>query len=342
MRGEKFEQHSGQRTFASCGGFDCRRQVTDRHRFLRSMNAVMPWGALMELVEPYYPKDEGPGRPAKPLLWMLKLYFLQIWWNLSDRQTEQAMHDSHAVAEFLGLDLGRDTPPDETTICRFRHLLERHQLGPKILRVVNEHLAAAGIRVKQGTIVDATVIEASTSCKNQQGSPDPEMGATKKGNRYYYGMKVHVGVDSQTKVIHSLEVTPANVHDSQVVGQLLHGQEEEVYGDKAYVGQEATLQQKAPKARSCILHRASRGRPLSAWQQRWNRLQNAVRAKVEHVFGTLKHRFGWRKVRFRGLAKNAQYAYAAAACVNIYHHRKTLLEYLWGSSGSPPAAFAFA
>jgi IS5 family transposase len=138
-----------------------------------------------------------------------------------------------------------------------------------------------------------------------------------------------------------VQVTPANVHDSQVLGQLLHGQEEEVHGDKAYVGQEATIRQKAPKARNCILQRASRGHPLSAWQKKWNQLQNAIRAKVEHVFGTLKHRFGWRKVRFRGLVKNAEYAYAAAACVNIYHHRRRLLEYLGKSLGRAGAAFCF-
>ncbi len=155
-----------QRTFATAG-FDRRRKTTRRHQFLQTMNQVMPWQELCRLVEPFYPKGEGPGRRPKPLLWMLKLYFLQIWYSLSDPQTEELMHDSHAVQQFLGLDLGRDDPPDEMTILRFRHLIEKHRLGPKMLQVVNRHLASHGIKVHQGTIVDATLIAAPTSKKNR-------------------------------------------------------------------------------------------------------------------------------------------------------------------------------
>lgn len=205
-------------------------------------------------------------------------------------------------------------------------------MGKHILKIVNRHLERAGLRVHDGTIVDATIIQAPTSRKNKEEKPSPEMGSTKKGNQWYYGMKVHVGVDTETKIVHSVEVTAANVHDSQVVGQLLHGQERETYGDKAYVGQEAVIQAAAPQAKSFILFRASRDHPLRWWQERLKRLWNSVRSRVEHVFGVLKARFGWRRVRFRGLRKNAEYAYAAVACVNLYQHRDRLWEYLEGAN----------
>lgn len=312
-----------QQTFAWVG-FDILRKATPRHIFLREMKAVMPWQKLVKLVEPFYPKEGGPGRPVTPLIWMLKLYFLQIWYGLSDPETEDVMHDSHAVEEFMELDLGRDRPPDETTILRFRHLVEEHELGPKILEVVNEHLAGAGITVRRGTIVDATVIHAPTSTKNREQARDPEMGSTKKGNQWHFGAKLHVGVDSQSKVIHSLSMTSASVHDSQVLPQLLHGKEGRVYGDRAYVGQEQAIKEKAPGAKNFIQQRASRGHPLSAEEQRKNRWKSRIRCRVEHVFGVIKQRFGWRKVRFPGIAKNLQYAYGVAASVNVYLHRKQL------------------
>ncbi len=302
-----------------------RPPTTRRHQFLQTMNQVMPWQELCRLVEPFYPKAEGPGRRPKPLLWMLKLYFLQIWYSLSDPQTEELMHDSHAVQQFLGLDLGRDDPPDETTILRFRHLVEKHRLGPKMLQVVNHHLASHGIKVHQGTIVDATLIAAPTSKKNRSQSREPEMGSTRKGNQWHFGAKVHVGVDSRTKVIHSLSVTAANVHDSRPLPELLHGQEKRVYGDRAYVGQREAIRRKAPGAKDFTQRRAARGRPLSEAERAGNRWKSRVRSRVEHVFGVMKHVFGWRRVRFRGLEKNLQYAWAVAASVNIYLHRRRLL-----------------
>jgi len=169
-------EYDPRRTLATAG-FDVMRKSTQRHRFLQLMDKIMPWQELIDTVNPFYPNNEGPGRPAKPLIWMLKLYFLQIWYALSDPLTEELMHDSHAVQQFLGLNLGKDAPPDETTICRFRQLLEDHDLGPKILELVNRHLANYGIGVHQGTIVDAMVIEAPTSTKNQSHSRDPEMGS---------------------------------------------------------------------------------------------------------------------------------------------------------------------
>lgn len=313
-----------QRTLASVQ-FDVKRKATRRHRFLQTMKEVMPWQELMKLVEPFYPKSDGPGRPVTPLIWMLKLYFLQIWYGLSDPQAEEVVHDSHAVGEFLELDLGKDAPPDETTILRFRHLLEEKGLGARILELVNRHLDAHGIRIGGGTIVDATVIHAPTSTKNESKSRDPEMGSTKKGNQWHFGAKVHVGVDSQTKVIHSVAVTAADVHDSQQTKALLHGQERRVYGDKAYVGQKEAIREKAPQASDFTERRASRGHPLREEEKARNRWKSRIRARVEHVFGVMKHVFGWRKVRFRGIFKNWQYAYSVAASVNVYLHRQTLL-----------------
>jgi len=315
---------SSQRTLAT-GGFDVMRKPTRRHEFLRMMNRVMPWQGLVKLVEPFYPKSDQPGRPVKPLIWMLKLYFLQIWYGLSDPRTEELMHDSHAVQEFLGLDLGKDAPPDETTICRFRHLIERHDLGKSLLETVNRHLAEHGIKVREGTIVDATVIHAPTSTKNEAKSRDPEMGSTKKGNQWHFGAKVHVGVDAETKVIHSVAVTPANVHDSQALPGLLHGKETRVYGDKAYVGQKEAIRERSPRARDYIERKASRGRPLSDREKEKNRRKSRIRSRVEHVFGVMKHVFGWRKTRFRGLFKNLQYALGVASAVNIYLHRWAIL-----------------
>lgn len=289
------------------------------------MNQAMPWRELTALIDPHYPKEGRRGRPITPLPWMIKLYFLQIWFRLSDSQTEEMMHDSHAVQEFLGLDLGRDRPPDETTILRFLQLIERHNLAGQMLRIVNAHLEKAGIRVRAGTIVDAAVIAAPRSTKNESGKQDREMASTKKGNQWQFGAKLHVGVDSRTKVIRTLQMTLANVHEGQVVEKLLHGGERRVYGDRAYVGKEEAIPWKAPRAKSFVERRGARNRPLSEEEKRMNRRKSAIRCRVEHIFGLIKHRFGWRKVRFRGIFKIFQYALAVAASVNVYLHRRALM-----------------
>ncbi|GAB6188103.1 IS5 family transposase [Thermopirellula anaerolimosa] len=190
---------------------------------------------------------------------------------------------------------------------------------------MNRHLAEHGIKVREGTIVDATVIHAPTSTKNEAKGRDPEMGSTKKGNQWHFGAKVHVGVDAETKVIHSVAVTPANVHDSQALPGLLHGKETRVYGDKAYVGQKEVIRERSPRARDYIERKASRGRPLSDREKEKNRRKSRIRSRVEHVFGVMKHVFGWRKTRFRGLFKNLQYALGVASAVNIYLHRWAIL-----------------
>ena len=313
-----------QETFAEAS-FEKYRKPTRREEFLAQMNTVMPWGKLTALIEPVYPQAEGGGRPPVGLERMLRIHFLQHWFNLSDPAVEEALYDSRAMREFVGIDLGREPVPDETTICKFRHRLEAHALGKQVLATVNAHLASQGFKVSTGTIVDATIIAAPSSTKNSSGERDPEMHQTKKGNEWHFGMKAHIGVDSRTKIIHSVAASAANVHDSLALPVLLHGKETCVWGDSAYQGQGAVIHERAPRARD-MTHRRYRYRGrIDVIEQRKNRHKSHVRAKVEHPFLVLKRLFGFAKVRYRGIAKNAQRLYVACALVNIFQMRRPLL-----------------
>jgi len=312
-----------QKTLATLG-FDKYAKTTRRAAFLAEMQRVVPWSELCALIEPVYPKP-GNGRPPVGLERMLRIYFLQHWFNLSDPAVEEALYDSSAMRAFVGIDLGREPVPDETTVCKFRHLLEAHDLGRGLFEQVARHLQAQGLKVASGTIVDATIINAPSSTKNQSGERDPEMKQTKKGNQWYFGMKAHIGVDSKTKLIHSVVATPANVHDSQVLGHLLHGAETRVWGDSAYVGQTEVIRSVAPKARDFTQARASRHKALSAVERAKNRNKSKVRAKVEHPFLVIKRIFGFAKVCYRGIAKNANRLFVACALANLFMVRRTLL-----------------
>ena len=313
-----------QQTLAMQSGFEKFSRKSRRESFLDEMDKIVPWLGLVALVEPFYPKGEN-GRPPVGLERMLRLYFLQQWFNLSDPGLEDALYESAALRRFAGIDLGREPAPDETTICNFRHLLERHDLGRSMLQTVNEYLAACGIKIATGTIVDATIVHAPSSTKNEQGKRDPEMHQVKKGNQWYFGMKAHVGVDSKTKLIHTALVTPANVADATVLPDLLHGEETRVWGDQAYRGQADVIHQCAPQAQDCT-HRRYRHRDyLDKVERAKNRTKSTVRSKVEHVFGVLKLQFGFVKVRYRGLAKNANRLFATCALVNLFMVRKKLL-----------------
>ena len=229
------------------------------------------------------------------------------------------------MREFVGIDLGREPAPDETTICKFRHLLEAYALGPQIFATVNAHLAELGFKVTTGTIVDATIISAPSSTKNQDGKRDPEMHQTRKGNEWHFGMKAHIGVDSATKIIHSVAATSANVHDSHLLPELLHGNETRVWGDSAYQGQGEIIRALAPNA-SDFTHRRYRGNGrVDPVERRKNRNKSRVRAKGEHPFLILKRVFGFAKVRYRGIAKNAERLVVACALVNLYLLRRPLL-----------------
>src|SRR5437660_10627955 len=229
-------------------GFERYVKTTRPAAFLAEMERVVPWSALCALIEPFYPKP-GNGRPPIGVERMLRIYFLQQWFNLSDPAVEETLYDSSAMRRFVGIDLGREAVPDETTVCRFRHLLEEHDLGQQLFDEVQRHLAANGLKVATGTIVDATIITAPSSTKNADKARDPDMHQTKKGNQWYFGMKAHLGIDSRTKIIHAVVATAANVADSEVLPDLLHGEERRVWGDQAYRGQSDVIKAHAPKAK---------------------------------------------------------------------------------------------
>jgi IS5 family transposase len=309
------------------GGFERHRKPTRRDEFLAQMERVVPWTDLCALIEPVYPKArESGGRPPIGLERMLRIYFLQQWYDLSDPAVEEALYDSQAMRRFVGIDLGREPVPDETTVCKFRHRLEAHDLGRQLFERVWMHLEANGLTVSRGTIVDASIIAAPPSTKNRDKARDPDMHQTKKGNQWHFGMKAHIGVDSRSKLIHSVVATAANVHDSQVLGDLLHGAETRVWGDSAYTGQGEALAAAAPKARGFINEKARRHRPLSDEQRAKNRTKSRVRAKVEHVFGVIKRVFGFAKVRYRGLEKNAHRLFVVSALTNLFLARRRLLQ----------------
>jgi len=306
-------------------GFERYTKKTRRAMFLEEMEQVVPWEKLCALIEPHYPTP-GKGRRPKVLEQMLRIYFLQQWFNLSDPAAEEALYDSDVLRDFARIDLGSEPVPDETTICKFRHLLEEHNLGEEILGTVNLHLQAKGVRITTGTIVDATIIHAPSSTKNRDQSRDPEMHQAKKGNQWYFGMKAHVGVDSKMKIIHTAVVTAANVSDATVLPDLLHGDETRVWGDGAYQGQSEVIRECAPRARDFTQRRCRYKNQIVdevAWAK--NRTKSKVRAKVEHVFQVLKLKFGFVKVRYRGLKKNAHRLFVTCALVNLFISRKRLL-----------------
>ena len=306
-------------------GFERFRKPTRRDQFLAEMEAVIPWRDLCKVIKPFYPKPEGAGRPPVGLERMLRIHFLQHWFNLSDPAVEEALYDSRAMRRFVGIDLGREPAPDETTVCNFRHLLEAHNLGDQLFVLINAYLQENGLKVSTGTIVDATIIDAPSSTKNKDGERDPEMHQTRKGNQWYFGMKAHIGVDSQTKLIHSVAATAANVHDSQLLGDLLHGDETRVWGDSAYAGQGDVISERAPKAKDFTNQKGCRNRPLSEEDAEKNRTKSKVRSKVEHPFLVLKRIFGFNKVRYRGLDKNANRLFVACGLINLYMARRQLL-----------------
>ena len=305
-------------------GFERYSKKTKRALFLEEMEQVVPWAKLCGRIEPHYPKGSN-GRPPVGVERMLRIYFLQQWFNLSDPAVEEALYDSAVMRGFVGIDLGREPVPDETTVCKFRHLLEEYQLGGQMLEAVNLHLQSRGVRITTGTIVDATIIHAPSSTKNREQKRDPEMHQTRKGKQWYFGMKAHVGVDSKTKLIHTALVTPAHVADATVLPDLLHGEETRVWGDQGYRGQTDVIRECAPQAQDCT-HRRYRFKHYTDEVERAkNRVKSTVRSKVEHVFGVIKLKFGFVKVRYRGLAKNANRLFATCALVNLYMVRKKLL-----------------
>ena len=313
-----------QQTFAE-ESFEKFRKKTRKEQFLDEMERIIPWQELTAAIEPFYPNPQGAGRRPVGVERMLRIYFLQHWFNLSDPGAEEALYDSRALRAFVGIDLGREPVPDETTLCKFRHLMERHNLGDQLFHLINAYLKENGLQVARGTIVDATIISAPSSTKNRKKERDPEMHQTKKGNQWYFGMKAHIGVDSQTKLIHSVVATAANVHDSVVIGDLLHGKETRVWGDSAYAGKREAILECAPQAKDFTNQKGNRYHKLTDEERAKNRTKSRVRAKVEHAFGVMKRRFGFTKVRYKGLTKNAHHLFVSCALTNLVMAKKPLL-----------------
>ena len=292
-------------------------------RFLSEMDGIMPWGRFTEHVLPYYSEKEV-GRKHKELLLMLKIYFLQKWYDLSDPGMEDAIYDRNSFQKFLGIDLLADAVPDETTICKFRHLLEEHALQEEFFAIVNTILEEKGLLLMEGTITDATIVNAPSSTKNKEGKRDPEMSSTKKGNQWYFGMKAHVGTDMKG-IVHHLEATAAKVHDKAEIAFLYHGKEKAKFGDKAYGSKKEKKEARKEGVFYGIADKGNRNHPLSSSQRKRNRQLSSVRSFVEHPFQVLKCQWHFRKVRYRGLRKNKLHLFALFATCNLYRVRRQLL-----------------
>jgi IS5 family transposase len=308
-------------------GLNLSMKKTRKREFLEQMERVVPWAVLVQIVEPHYPKAKT-GRPPFGIEAMLRIHYLQQWFGLSDPAMEEALHDVPLYREFAKLG-SMARLPDETTILRFRHLLERHDLAVDMLRVVNDLLQYKGLMLRSGTAVDATLISAPSSTKNAEGERDPEMKQTKKGNNWYFGMKAHIGVDAHSGLVHRVVGTAANVNDLNVAGQLLHGEEHAAFGDAGYQGVH-----KRPEAAGPIWHVAMRAglrRKLNPFieldfvAERIEKMKASIRAKVEHPFRVLKRQFGYTKVRYRGLAKNTQQIVTLFALSNLWMARRQLM-----------------
>lgn len=285
------------------------------------MEEVIPWKVLLKPIKKCYPQGHT-SRPPVDLEILLRIYFLQQWYGLSDPAAEDSLYDTESMRRFAGVDLS--DIPDESTICRFRHRLEKEGLTAKLFKKVEGCLSDKGLVVSEGTVVDATIIDTPSSTKNQDGKLDPEMKSTKKGNQWRFGMKAHVGTDTEGRV-HSVVVTDASVHASQIMDELLHGEEQAVYGDKAYANADKQAQAKAEGVDWRVNRKANRGRKLNCADQAFNKKINRTQAKGEHAFRIVKDLWGYSNVRYKGLEKNAAQVFSLFALANLYLCRKDLL-----------------
>ncbi len=315
-----------------------KKRITRREKFLGEMERVVPWVRLVAVIEPVYPKSGRVGRPPIGVERMLRMYFLQQWYSLSDEGLEDAITDSQALRQFVRIDLSRQAVPDATTLLKFRRLLEAHDLTQALFAQINAHLSERGLLMREGTMIDATLIAAPSSTKNRTGTRDPEMHSTKKGNQWHFGMKAHIGADAESGLVHSLHTTPAHASDVAHTAELLHGEETQVFADAGYTG--------APQ-RAEVVQAQTQGRmrPDVDWQiaqrrstvnklpqgphktliQALERAKARVRARVEHAFHVLKNRFGHKKTRYKGLAKNTAQLYSLFGLVNLALAKNKLL-----------------
>ena len=311
-----------------------RKRITKRESFLKMMDEIVPWSEWVELIRPFYPKGEQ-GRPPRGIELMLRMYLLQVWFNLSDEMTEDAIYDSYAMRSFVGVNFHEEQAPDATTLLKFRHLLEKHHLGEKMFQAINGLLEANGCMMKGGTIVDATLIGAATSTKNASGKRDPEMHSTKKGNQWYFGMKAHIGVDAGSGYTHTLTATAANVHDVTQASELIRDDDDVVYGDAGYRGIEKREENHTHPQRSKMEYRINERHGQTSRLpegiarvigKELERRKSSVRSRVEHPFRIVKVLFGYRKAAYRGLKKNLNRLQVLFGSANLL---------MWAWAGKP-------
>ena len=317
-----------QRSFASAE-YAMKKKRTRREKFLAEMERIVPWSRLTAVIEPLYPKSGRVGRPPIGVPKMLRMYCLQQWYSLADEALEDALYDSQALRDFVGIDLSRESVPDATTLLRFRRLLQDNDLTRALFDEINAHLTGQGLLMRAGTIVDATIIAAPSSTKNEGKTRDPDMHQTKKGNQWFFGMKAHIGVDAESGIVHSVVATAANVGDITQAGALLHGEEEVAFGDAGYRGVDKREEAQGPRWHVAMQPGKRRKLDLT---RKWARLLDqaeqlkaSVRAKVEHPFHVVKNLFRHKKVRYKGLAKNAAQLFSLFALANLIIAKRRLL-----------------
>ncbi len=311
-----------QQSFATLA-YQNKKIVTKREAFLKEMEQVVPWSRLLKLIEPHYPK-KGNGRPPIPMEVMLRIYFLQQWYALSDPAAEEALYDMESMRRFSLLELGEDVIPDESTILNFRRLIEKHDLSVALFNDINAYLVDRGIKVSKGSMIDASIVHAPASTKNKEKQRDPEMHSTRKNNQYYFGMKIHIGSDVNSNAIHSATVTSANIADISEMPKLLREEDEVVFGDAGYT---SDSYKRGARSRGMTWKVNDKRKPkknLSATQKKRNRKNSSIRARVEHCFRVLKCQFGYKKVRYKGLNKNRVQVFALLGLANLYMLRKQL------------------
>ena len=308
-----------------------KKKQTRRDRFLNEIEAVTPWSELASVIAPYYPSSGGRGRPPIGLVRMLRMYVAQQCFGLSDEGAEDALYDSQAIRHFVGVDLNREAAPDATTLLNFRHLLEAHQLTESIFNTINAHLAEKGLFLREGTIIDATLIAAAPSTKNKEGKRDDEMHQTKKGNQWHFGMKAHIGVDAQSGLVHTVIGTAANVHDITQAQALLHGDETNAFGDAGYQGVEKREENLELPVTWHVAMRPGKRKalPKTTEGELLEKIEHAkasIRAKVEHPFHVVKNLFRHRKARYKGLAKNTAQLFSLFGLANLMLARRWLFD----------------
>jgi len=303
-----------------------KKRLTRREKFLNEMETIVPWSKLIALIEPYYPKSGKQGRQPKGLEIMFRIHCIQNWFSYSDRQMEDALYEVESIRRFAGFGSVMDLLPDETTILKFRHLLEEHKLSEQILTVINDDLKAQGLLVSQGTMVDATIIHAPSSTKNKDKARDSEMHQTRKGNQWYFGMKIHIGADVDSGAVHTVTTTAANVADITELPNLIRDEDQVIFADAGYSSDSYRRGARHMGIRWCVNDKRKVGKNLSSSQKKRNQKQSSVRARVEHVFRVIKKQFGFEKVKYRGLKKNASQVNMLVGLANLYMLRRQLAQ----------------